>query len=69
MWTMMVILVATNIVVSEQKVADEATCRAAAYEILVPGVTYIDCHPSPDRPDNGMYRVVDGFTVSEHQPD
>jgi hypothetical protein len=68
MWTMMVFLVATNIQVLSQDQPDEATCRAGAYAIINPGVTYVDCHPVPPTPVNGLHYPVTGFTITDKQP-
>jgi hypothetical protein len=65
---MMVFLVATNIQVLSQDQPDGATCRAEAYAIVNPGVTYVDCHPVPPPPVNGLHHPVTGFTITDKQP-
>lgn len=67
MWTMMVFLVATNIQVMVQDMDGEAVCRAAAYRIVNPGITYVDCHPRPPPPVNGLHHPVIGFTITDKE--
>lgn len=67
MWTLSVLLVATNIVVAEQTMPDEDACRAAAYAAINPGVTYADCSPVAPPPINGRSTPVIVYTITDKE--